>query len=111
MNLTKNEKRLTVKLVKALPDWNIMPSGVNCWEIENWSPAGEDVIITLRGTTMAELASDAEDAWENFNADEHAAEWYGANRGEPSSMRDLLDDAEAIEEMYKDVYEAINAAA
>ena len=73
-------------------------------EIETYSPAGEDVLITIwyDGTTkdfIREFARYADD----FDAEEHAAGWYGANNGEPDSLRELLDDADAIKTMLCDM--------
>lgn len=120
-NITKKERQLTTRMGALLKDWRIMPCGDYCWEVENWSPSGEDVIITLRGKTLGELAHDAEEAWECFDADEHAAEILTAKRSgdenarrfyaaAPDSLRDLLKDAEAIDAMYKAVYETLSAA-
>lgn len=35
---------------------------------------------------------------DDFDPEEHAAMWYGQNRGEPSSLRALLDNADNIHE-------------
>ena len=65
-------------------------------ELEQYSPAGEDFIVSLpKKDFVKELVRYTED----FSPDEHAAGWYGQNNGEPSSLRDLLDDAEAIQTM------------
>lgn len=93
-----------------------------CYELEQWSDAGEDVIITIRGTTLFELAEDARKAWENFDADEHAAEIYLAKRSAskherefyaaaPDTMRELLRDARNIKAMHRWVYRALYKAA
>ena len=121
-NMTKKERQLTARMGALLKDWRIMPCGNYCWEVENWSPCDEDIIITLRGKTLGELAHDAEEAWENFDADEHAAEILTAKRGgdeaarrfyaaAPDSLSELLKDAEAIDAMYKAVYVTLDNAA
>lgn len=93
-----------------------------CYELEQWSDAGEDVIITLRGATLAELAADAREVWENFDADKHAAEIYLAKKSAskherefyasaPDSMRELLADARNIKAMHKWVWRILDKAA
>ena len=65
-------------------------------EIEFYSPAGEDFVMAVSADSAQELWSDLSNQARCFNPDAHAANWYGANQGEPSSLRVLLDDAEAI---------------
>ena len=120
--LTKKERQLTTRMGALLDGWRIMPCGDCCWELENWSPSGEDVIITLRGHSLDELAKDAEEAWVCFDAEEHAAEILVAKRSgnadaqrfyaaAPDSLRALLEDAEAIDGMYQRVYATLYDAA
>lgn len=40
---------------------------------------------------------------DNFDSEEHFKLWYGANRGEPSNPRTLLDNCEEIEETLKEL--------
>ena len=108
-------------LESLLPDWNIYECSNNSFELETWSNAGENVIISLTGSTLKELASDACDAWNYFNADEHAAEIFLAKRGTeeqrrfyacaPNSLSALLDDARQIDHLYEDVYLTLDRAA
>lgn len=42
-------------LEKLLPEWGIDQCG-DCYDLEAWSPAGEDIVLTLCGSTFAELA-------------------------------------------------------
>lgn len=71
-------------------------------EIENYSPAGEDLIVCV------EVENFPESVYEyarDFDADEHAEMWFG-HRGEggcPSSVRELIDDADAIKEMLEEL--------
>ena len=83
-----------------------------CVEIEGQSPAGEDLIVSLVDDELNDGGSIVKalyNNWDWFDADEHAAEWYGANRGEPKSLRVLLDDADAIKEMYSDLCVKVKA--
>ena len=68
-------------------------------EFETSSPAGEDVIFSVdrKGGIVDEVIEYAAE----FNADEHAEMWIKSRgkRGVPSSIRVLIDDADAIQEM------------
>lgn len=105
-------------------NWRVYDCGEvgGCYELEQWSDEGEDVIITLRGATLAELAADAREAWENFDADEHAVQIYLAKRNgdenarrfyaaAPDSLRELLADARNIKAMHRWVYRTLTKAA
>lgn len=105
-------------------DWRVYDCEEDggCYELEQWSNAGEDVTIVLRGATLAELAADAREAWENFDADKHAAEIYLAKHegdenarrfytAAPDTMRELLRDARNIKAMHKWVWQALDKAA
>ena len=124
---TQLEKTLTnMRLHKGgdSSDWRVYDCGEDggCFELEQWSDAGEDVITTLRGATLAELAADAREAYENFDADEHAAQIYLAKRegdedarrfyaAAPDTMRELLADARNIKAMHKWVWQTLDRAA
>ena len=101
-------------------DWRVYDCGEDggCYELEQWSDAGEDVIITLRGATLAELAADAREAWEAFDADAHAAAILCAKRNgnefyadAPDTIRELLADARNIKAMHKWVWQTLDRAA
>lgn len=117
-------KRMKNALDRLLPDLKVHDCNERggCYEIESWSPAGEDVIITIRGATLAQLAADAREAWECFDAEEHAAEILVAKRtgtaeqqryyaGAPDRLRDLLADAYEIKSMHGLVFEKLITAA
>lgn len=81
-------------------------------ECEVYSPAGEDVIVTVwyDGTTQDFVRSFREYA-DDFDPDEHAEMWV-ESRGEngvPSTIRELIDDAEAIKATLMDVAELLCA--
>lgn len=76
-------------------------------EFESYSPAGEDMIITEYYRSISEISDKLMERYNDFDPDEHAAKWYGAGNGEPSSLRQLLDDAEDIEEMIHDLAMAL----
>lgn len=76
-------------------------------ELYKSSPEGEDYGFGIQGKNSKELIEDLRNYYEGFDPEEHAIGWYGANRGEPSSLRALLDDAEAIEEMIYSLYQKL----
>ena len=66
------------------------------------SPAGEDLPEEFEVESVEELVRDMRRRSDDFDADEHA-EFYVSMRGQngvPYSIRELIDDADAIEEMY-----------
>ncbi len=80
-------------------DWDLKDG---YFDMENYSPAGEDLIMTLFTEDFRSFESLDHrlwDEWYDFDPEEHAVMWYGQNRGEPSSIRTLLEDADAIAEM------------
>lgn len=80
-------------------DWDLKDG---YFDMENSSPAGEDLIMTLFTKDFQSFESLDHRLWDeryDFDPEEHAVMWYGQNRGEPSSIRTLLDDADAIAEM------------
>ena len=68
-------------------------------ELEWFSPAGEDVLIEIffDGTDCGFVSAFRENA-DNYDPDEHAEMWieHRGTRGIPSSIRELIDDADAI---------------
>ena len=78
-------------------------------EFEAYSPAGEDLCFTEFFNNVKDLPDRLYERHFDFDPDEHAVEWYGRNNGEPISLRYLLDDAEAIEEMILELARALDA--
>jgi len=117
--MAKRMKNKLDKIADVLADktdasWRVYDCDVKggCYEIETWSPAGEDVIITIRGATLVDLWRDAMEATEAFDAEEHAAQILIAKRtgdenakrfyaAAPDGLRALLEDAEAIVKLHK----------
>ena len=77
-------------------------------EFERYSPAGEDLIITEYYHSIPEISDKLIERYNDFDPEQHAAEWYGANRGEPYSLQDLLDDARDIEDLLFDLAYALS---
>ena len=102
--------------------WSVYDCGDGSFELSTYSPVGENVIINLYGSTLAELANDARQAAEAFDAEEHAARILTAKRSgtenerrfyaaAPDSLRDLLEDAEEIAKLHKALFQALKTAA
>lgn len=81
-------------------------------EMKKSSPAGGDFSIEVDFIEESELISfldDLYDTYASFDVDEYV-DMYASQRGEngvPGTYRELLEDAEAIEEMIKELYDAL----
>ena len=81
-------------------------------ELEKYSPAGEDFIMTISFDPKAPITSfydNLYDYYNDFDPEEHAAMWINerGKNGVPDSIRVLLDDAESIEDMIRELCFAI----
>jgi len=80
----------------------------------NSSPEGEDLELEFYYEDADDLVKQLRENYEDFDVDEHVYEMLSAKHhgcsGVPSA-RDLVDDADEIESMYCDLYEAIEKAA
>lgn len=90
-------------------DWNVFISD-NDYGFETYSPAGEDFIFYIPVSNdpsriVASIRAYADD----FDVDEHVELWIGSRgqNGVPSSVRELLEDAEEIKSMLDDLAEAM----
>ena len=87
-------------------NWRFHRCSDGSGELESWSPAGEDIVFDIEGKDIpAEVAEYAED----FDPDEHAEMWveHRGRGGCPSTIRELVDDADAIKEMLKMLADAL----
>ena len=79
-------------------------------EFEKYSPAGEDFIFTVWFVDANELVEGVKEYAADFDQDEHIEMWIGARRngvcGIPST-RKLVKDAEDIDQMLKELAEAL----
>ena len=102
------EKRLPKKVMDVLENcgWRLniieKQDGEYRAEIENWSPAGEDLIETVcfDGTSAGFCKSFRQNA-NSFDVDDHVEMWIDSRgeNGVPETARELVEDAEAIREM------------
>ena len=89
---------ISQKILDALADNNWKPyidTDDNSIELEWYSPAGEDFMLSFNVKGDDDFLSQLFDAYMNFDTERHAVENYGMS-GAPG-LRVLLDDAEAIE--------------
>lgn len=120
----KKQELETLKAVVAELDregdtaWELHIYERDSYDVETWSNEGENIIISLSGQTLAELAADAKEAAEAFDAEEHAAHILVAKRdgnedeqrfyaGAPDSLYALLRDAEQIQGIYNALAELL----
>lgn len=76
------------------------------WEFEKFSPAGEDFVFSVDGS---DIVASVKEYYEDFDPEEHATDLVIAKRngfaGVPD-LRTLCDDADAIDEMLHELFEA-----
>ena len=70
--------------------------------LETHSPLGEDLPLEFDVDAVKELVGEVKELADNYDSDEHVEMWIDSRgkNGVPESIRDLLDDAETIGEMY-----------
>lgn len=83
-------------------DWSVTDTGDGNIELEKYSPAGEDFIITVGEEGFVD---NVKAYAASFDQDEHIELWIegrGKN-GVPSSVRELVEDAQAIDNMLREL--------
>ena len=90
--------------------WSYTDDGDGNIELEKYSPAGEDFIVTVGAEKFVE---NVKEYAAHFDQEEHIEMWISARRrgtrGVPST-RELVKDAEGIDAMLKELAEALFAA-
>lgn len=84
-------------------NWNVRASD-GVLSIEQWSNLGEDLVDEIEYTTKEDFIENFEKIVENFDVDEHIELWLPlrGKKGVPDvSVRELLEDAEEIEQLYR----------
>lgn len=87
-------------------DWDIYDCS-DFIELSKYSPAGEDFSFSVTNKSDEETLHEIFEYAQDFDVDEHAKLWHGQNRGEPTSLSDLLEDAKAIKNMIQELYDEI----
>ena len=78
-----------------------------CIEFSTDSPCGQDVYAEITVSTLDKVADEMYEYWRSYDPEEEAAMWYGQNRGEPKSLRDLLADMDWVDEMLHELSEEL----
>lgn len=113
MKIETCKKWLETKILKQIQNVYINKQYGNsyCLELEYWSDLGENVIISIvvDRLTRENVRKELEAFYESFDAEEHAVELYnlGGKYGTPTSLKALLDDAEAQKENLRKIYESL----
>lgn len=83
-------------------------SSDNRLDIKKRSPAGEDYCFTVYADYLVEDVNDKADF---FDVDKHVLLWVNKRGicGVPGTIRELLDDAEAIKAMLNELADALEA--
>lgn len=105
-------KKLTKKVIKAIENLGWLVEEYNEeYMLEQSSPAGEDIVEYIR--KGEDIVSQLWDIYANFDKDEHVEMLLQTKQngtaGVPSA-RVLVEDAEEIEEMYKQLWITVEKA-
>lgn len=87
--------------------WSVSRDDEDGWEFSKNSPAGEDFSFYVGD---GDIVKEVYEYYEGFDPDEHAKMWIEAQgrvAGVPNSIRTLIDDAEDIDEMLKELADAL----
>ena len=101
----KKLKKRTIKAIENL-GWRIKEQA-EYYELENWSPAGENLVETI--SKGEDLERQFYELWDNFDEEEHIEMWVEARHsvsGVPSIKR-LCIDAEEISEMFYSLWQTV----
>lgn len=83
-------------------DWNVERAG-NEFNLQKYSPAGQDFNILLYGKTAEELIESLDEYCDDYDVSEETYKWLDSSghgsHGAPYDMRDLYDDMEACRDM------------
>ena len=97
MKLTKKD----ISKIEGL-GWSIEKDDWGCYSLENYSPAGGDMVLE-----NIETKEQLIEACENYDAEDEFSVWYNAKNGEPSNPGDLWEDCLAKGEMYTELANAL----
>lgn len=90
--------------------WTVRENNGSDVELSKYSPAGEDFSFTVG--IDDDLADAIQNEYYDYDVDEHVMLWINnrGHNGVPGTIRELLEDAEAIEKMIEDLYTALREA-
>ena len=115
-------KKAFKNIVKAAEDldWSVtdareagftVDKGITQLEFEKYSPAGEDFSFTVESDSPEGLIDEISAYSADFDKEEHIRMWIGAGEhgtGGVPSIKELVEDADAIEDMLRELAEAVN---
>ena len=104
--MTEKLKSLLVSKAEEL-GWKVNIDE-NCWEFQKYSPAGEDFWLSISGE---DVVDELLEYYEEFDTEDHVMGLMEAKkngfRGVPS-LKELVEDADAIEKMIEELYDALH---
>ena len=115
-------RKVTKEILESiLPDWEVSNLCETSFDITRHSPAGEHVVMPLQGENLGVMATLAEEYYNDFDADDHAAVIYHLKHygtpdeqkfyaSAPGDIDDLLRDARTIDNWYYEVYSKLREA-
>ena len=68
------------------------------------TPCGQDVQYEINVEDLDSVVDEVYGLWQIYDAEEEALLWYGQNKGEPSSIRELLNDMDYVDDMLEELY-------
>lgn len=104
-HLPKKYKKVCEEL-----EWEVIECDDGTVDLETFSPAGEDVVVTV---PMKNFPEEIRAYHIGFDPDEHAEMWLEAKRngvGGVPSIRRLIEDADAIDSMLEKLAIAVTQA-
>ena len=115
MATVKEEKQKTIDAINRIADKFDLEVRIQederYVEFEYWSDLGEDCIIPLQleDFTLNDLFHELFNEADCFDAEEHATMLYNLHgqRGTPTSIRDLLEDADEQQKLLDDIVDEI----
>lgn len=104
--MTEKLKSLLVSKAEEL-GWKVNIDE-NFWEFQKYSPAGEDFWLSISGE---DVVDELLEYYEEFDTEDHVMGLMEAKkngfRGVPS-LKELVEDADAIEKMIEELYDALH---
>ncbi len=88
-------------------EWRVLIEE-DCWEFQKYSPAGEDFWISISGE---DIVDELLDWYESFDTEDHVMMHMEAKKNGLSgvpSLKVLVEDADAIDEMVEELYDALH---
>jgi hypothetical protein len=109
-SLIKKAENLDWKVTNSRDCGFTVEKGVTELEFSKYSPAGEDFSFSVSGKTQKELKDEIKSYANDFDVDEHIELWVEARKngvGGVPSIKELVEDADAIKEMLEELASAI----